>query len=236
VVVVITEQLKDRWAGLGADPVVIANGCSSSTSSPRPGLGVVVDLPRPVVGLVGQLSERIDMSLLEAVAGAGYSLLLVGPRDQRWEASRFADLVARPNVLYAGEVPAAAVPSYLAKIDVGITPYRDSAFNRASFPLKTLEYLSAGIPVVTTDLPSARWLRWNSAETLGNSAVDCALAIADNRGSFVDAITRICKRHDTVSCRRLAAQHSWSGRAELLAGVIVLPPIPSPDSPGTAIR
>ena len=50
------------------------------------------------------------------------------------------------------------LPSYLRVIDVGLTPYSQSDFNRASFPLKTLEYLAAGRPVVASDLPANRWL------------------------------------------------------------------------------
>ena len=37
-------------------------------------------------------------------------------------------------------------------------PYGRTEFNKHSFPMKTLEYLSAGRPVVATSLPAIRWL------------------------------------------------------------------------------
>ena len=62
------------------------------------------------------------------------------------------------NVTWEGEIPAVEVPARLAGAAAGITPYADTEFNRSSFPLKTLDYLSAGLPVVSTDLPAARSL------------------------------------------------------------------------------
>ena len=43
-------------------------------------------------------------------------------------------------------------------MDVGLVPYGMSEFNRWSFPMKALEYLSAGLPVVSTSLPAMQWL------------------------------------------------------------------------------
>jgi teichuronic acid biosynthesis glycosyltransferase TuaH len=219
VVSVVSPGLAEHWSDLGASPVVIPNGClaaiewSGDIPSPARELG------RPVVGLVGQLSERIDMDVLETIVDGGFSLLLVGPHDTRWERERFMALTARPGVHYAGRVPAEAVPSYLAAIDVGVTPYQDSAFNRASFPLKTLEYLAAGLPVVSSDLPSARWLRDSGGAT------DRMLAIAASKDEFVEAIRRLAKERqdgDAMACRALASQHSWSRRADALAASIGL--------------
>ena len=159
VLAVVSPRLAEHWSALGADPVLIPNGCFPVDAAGAGAAPADTGLARPVVGLVGQLTERINLRLLDAVAAAGLSLLLVGPYNPRWEPQRFAALIARPNVRYAGRVPAGEVPSYLAAIDVGLTPYADTPFNQASFPMKTLEYFSAGLPVVSTDLPGSRWLR-----------------------------------------------------------------------------
>lgn len=191
-----------------------------------------------MVGLIGQLSERIDLEVLDAIAAAGFSLLIVGPRDPRWEQQRFHELIGRSHVHYAGPVPAEAVPSYLAAIDVGITPYRDTPFNRASFPLKTLEYLGAGVPVVSADLPAARWLRADLTSGDHAATPDQVLALARSNAEFADAIrsmvagpTRSCRGpvrygRDQVragQCVALAARHTWSSRADAFASTIGLP-------------
>jgi teichuronic acid biosynthesis glycosyltransferase TuaH len=211
----------------------------------------VRNLPRPVVGLIGQLSERIDLDVLDAIAGAGFSLLIVGPLDPRWGQQRFNELIGRSHVHYAGPVPPSAVPSYLAAIDVGITPYRDTPFNRASFPLKTLEYLGAGLPVVSTDLPAARWLRadlaradpdrWDPARAEGVAAADQILALARANAEFPAAIRRMVAGQRYAApvrrgadghgrdqaragqCIAFAARHTWSRRAEEFASAIGLP-------------
>jgi teichuronic acid biosynthesis glycosyltransferase TuaH len=87
-------------------------------------------------------------------------------------------------------------------MQVGLVPYTLSEFNRASFPLKTLEYLAAGLPVVSTNLPATRWL-------------DTPLAtIADDHATFVAAVRAAATIPSSADERqRFAAAHSWESRA-----------------------
>jgi teichuronic acid biosynthesis glycosyltransferase TuaH len=233
VVAVVSPTLADHWSALGADPVLIPNGCSDSDPWPH-GKAAPTGLPRPVLGLVGQLSQRIDLNILTALSDAGFSLLLVGPQDPRWEPRRFSELTGRPGVHHTGRVPAASVPAYLAAIDVGITPYTASDFNRASFPLKTLEYLAAGRPVVSTDLPGARWLlpalsRAGLAVTRERPAD--IMTLASTPAEFVSAVSRMVpgpreeqEQARREQCRAFAARHSWARRADALAAAIGFTP------------
>ena len=130
------------------------------------------------------------------------------------------------------------MPAYIAATDIGITPYVDSPFNRASFPLKTLDYLSAGRPAVTTALPTAQWLYEDLLSANQGSAPDRILALASDRHAFIKALRRIVgdpEKGDTRAtgradlepahaecCRAFAARHSWSRRADDLAAAIGL--------------
>jgi teichuronic acid biosynthesis glycosyltransferase TuaH len=238
VVAVVSPPLADHWSALGADPVLIPNGCHPAPGPVQAGPAGPADLPGPVVGLVGQLSERIDLGILTALADNGFSLLIVGPHDSRWEPRGFAALTARPGVCFTGRIPAEAVPSYLAAMDIGITPYTASPFNRASFPLKTLEYLGAGLPVVSTDLPGSRWLLDDLASA--DRADDQIMALASTPADVVAAVRRMVgepgdpaqtdpeaatggselSRSDR--CRLFAARHSWARRADVLAAAVGL--------------
>jgi teichuronic acid biosynthesis glycosyltransferase TuaH len=240
VVGAISLQLADRWAALGTKPVLIPNGCHIVRGSIDTLPSAARDLPAPVVGLIGQLNERIDLDLLNGIVDTGISLLVVGPCDPRWEPQRFAALIARPHVHYAGPVPMEAVPSYLAAIDVGIAPYVDSSFNRASFPIKTLEYLGAGRPAVSKDLPAARWLRDDLARSDQAAFADQILALASGSAEFIAAVRRMAgdlgrpalANRDLDStglapatadyCRAFAERHSWPRRAEAFAAAIGL--------------
>jgi teichuronic acid biosynthesis glycosyltransferase TuaH len=226
VVVALSPLLAQRWSALRRAAVpVIPNGCTPVTASARRLPSAIADLPRPVVGLVGRLNARIDLDLVEAIADAGFSLLLVGWHDSRWEPRRFRALTGRPGVHYVGRVAQEEVPSYIAATDVGITPYLDSPFNRASFPLKNLDYLSAGRPAVSTTLPAARWLLDDLTGDHRDVDPRAILALADDRVSFVAAVRRIAgdpapDRGDR--CRAFAARHTWSRRADSLAALIGL--------------
>ncbi len=232
-VVAVSPVLAQRWTARGARRVaLLPNGCDAAAgaqvdSAPAPvglplglPLGLPVGLPgdrpgdRPVVGLVGQLSDRIDIELLAAVAALDCTLLIVGPYRAGWEPERFAALVSRPNVIHVGAVPATALPSYLGAIDVGLTPYRDTPFNRASFPLKTLEYLAAGRPVVSTDLPATRWLSTDLVSTARTPA-EFAAAVRHTLPGARDP--RLVARR-----RSFAGQHSWPRRAAEFARLIGL--------------
>ncbi len=113
---------------------------------------------------------------------SGLSLLMVGPRDPRWEPERFERLIASPHAQWVGLKPFEALPGYLRLIDVGITPYQDTAFNRASFPLKTLEYLAAGRGAVSSDLPATRWLQTDLVQVASGPAAFAA-AVLDGGGA-----------------------------------------------------
>jgi glycosyltransferase involved in cell wall biosynthesis len=204
-----------RWQSEGCDVELIPFGSDPEsfarveTDCPAP----IGDLVPPVAVLVGQLNERVDPALLEAVADRGVSLLLVGPADE--DASAWvAPLAARPNVEWVGAQPFAALASFLAHAQVGLVPYANSAFNRGSFPLKTLEYLSAGLPVVASDLPATRWLE----------ASPDLVAIADRPAAFADAVVAAAGKSLTPATRELrrsfARGHSYEQRAaDLLAAI-----------------
>jgi len=231
-VIVVSSELASRWSSMGAKPVVIPNGCWPLAEVTNPPQSDHLNLSHPVVGLVGRLSDRIDIGVLEAIVEAGQSLLIVGPVDLRWEPERFRRLVSRPEVHYAGSVPQADVPRYLAMADVGLTPYRDTPFNRASFPLKTLEYMSAGLPVVVGDLPESRWLRRDLEETLPLDQADQVLVLAADRQDYVQAIRGLNVGGADAVARRVAfaQRHSWPGRAERFAAEMGLSAVRDPES------
>lgn len=220
-VLAVTPELANRWRPLGADPVLLPNGCDPDAYrdvdrvSPAP---LPDGFPMPVAGVIGQLNNRLDADLLTAVADAGLGLLLVGPRDPGWLPGRWDDLVARPNVHHTGAVPFAELPRWLARMDVGLTPYTDTPFNRASFPLKTLEYLAAGRPVVGSALPATKALAIQVPDVIavaGPAAFARAVMTAADLPRTPDVVAR---RRRIVEVR-----HSWASRATRLAGLLGLP-------------
>lgn len=207
-----TEELRAQ----GVAAAHLPNGCDADFYTAVDGAPDPPDLalPAPIAGFVGRLNHRTDLSLLEAIAAAGISLLLIGPRDSAFEPERFEALCARENVAWLGARRFEELLPYLKRIDVGIVPYADTQFNRNSFPLKTLEYLAAGRPVVSTPLPALRWLDTD------------LITLAAGPEDFVAAVLRQApeaRRPGLVEARRaVARRHSWAARAAQLAGLLGL--------------
>jgi teichuronic acid biosynthesis glycosyltransferase TuaH len=216
-VLAVSAELRERWQALGADPVVFPNGCDFEAYArldnlePAP---VPAGFPSPVAGAVGLFTERVDVRLLQAVADTGIGLLLVGRRDPGWSRAEADALLRMPNVHHAGAVPFTELPHWYARMDVGLTAYSDSAFNRASCPLKTLEYLAAGLPVVSTDLPASRMLRRETRE----------VRIATGYEAFATAVCAAARAPNGPQAVRerqaVAERHSWTARAAEFARLV----------------
>jgi glycosyltransferase involved in cell wall biosynthesis len=108
---------------------------------------------RPVAGFVGALDpHKVDLELVRSVAGRlpDWDITLVGPHEPYG-----ADLSGLPgNVHVRGGVDRQDLPGVIAGFDVGVIPYRRNGYTGSVFPMKLFEYLAAGLPVVSTPLPS----------------------------------------------------------------------------------
>ena len=196
-----TAALTSRGAGRRTAHAVIPNGC------PEPPTGMPAAPREPAACLVGQLNERLDLDVLEAVQAAGIAMTVIGPRTDRSPAygRRLDAFLAAENVHWMGQLSADELRGQLTRFGVGLTPYADSSFNRASFPLKTLEYLSAGLAVVSTDMPSARWLN-TGLISLHSDPEEFALAV---RAALAERTDRERERLR----KQFAAGHTWAARA-----------------------
>lgn len=186
-------------------PVVLPNGCMPAhISGDRP------PNRRATAALVGQLNERLDFDLLDQLAGSGVKIEVIGPRRERDARSRarLDRFLTADGVSWLGEIPEDETLARMGTMAVGITPYADNAFNRASFPIKTLDYLAAGMHVVSSDLPAARWLnsKW----------VDIAASPANFVALVQQALRSAQTEQDIASRRSFAAGHTWDARAKQL--------------------
>lgn len=216
-IVAVNEGATQRLRERGLPAAFVPNGCDSDLFADVDNVAAASDvrLPSPIAAFVGHLNSRTDLALLEGVADSGMGLLLIGPKDSAFETERFARLVARSNVAYLGRRPFEQLPSYLKLVDVGLVPYGATEFNRWSFPMKTLEYLAAGRPVVATSLPATKWLNTD------------LVTLADTPGDFAASArqqAKLARQPELVARRRaFASKHSWADRAERLVQLLAQP-------------
>lgn len=180
---------------------VVPNGLelpsgAGRATGPRP--AELADVRGPVLAYVGNLSDRIDVGLLEAIATArpGWTIVLVGSahRDRSILA---LDRLA--NVRFLGVKPYPEVQRLLQHVDVGLIPHVDNEMTRAMNPLKAFVYASAGVPIVASPVA-------NLAE-LGD-----LLTVADGPDGFLDAIEAALAAGRPAPDLAVLGPHAWDER------------------------
>ena len=157
---------------------------------------------RGVIGYYGAIAEWFDLDLVRAVALAHPDalVLLVG-NDTAGAGKALADL---PNVRLTGEVPYAELPYWLHGFDVCLLPFKVIPLTLATNPVKVYEYLAAGKPVVSVDLPEM-------------AQFDGLVRVAADHGGFVDAVAATLAegpKQGADARQAFAASQTWAHRAE----------------------
>lgn len=164
---------------------------TSVTGVKPPAVGRRVrDKPGTVVAFLGTFDPVLNdfdlmLKAIGLVSTPGCRLVMAGARNpEEIEAMR-----ARATRLGVGDrvevlpwLSAPELEALKARIDVGLAPLALNNRNRGCTPLKVLEYLSAGIPVVGSDLPSIR-------DLLGDNST--GLVAAGTPASWAAAIGQI---------------------------------------------
>jgi len=156
-------------------------------------------IPKPIIGYYGLIRDWFDFDMLKEifVDHPEWSLVLIGMSDT--ETSTISNL---PNVYILGPRPYESLPKYLRGFDVCIIPYGKTEITINANPLKLLEYLSSGKPIVTTDLPSVYPYKKG-------------LYIAKDTKEFEKFINRALSEDDIVLSRSrssIGAANSWDSR------------------------
>ncbi len=169
------------------------------------------DLPRPIIGYFGTVSDRLDLDLLDKVARRfpQATLAVVGPVHL----SESVLPRGAGNVRYLGLKPHARLPGYAQAFDVGLIPFRLTEAALKLNPVKTLEYLAAGLPVVSTAIPDV--VRFFSD----------AVSVAADADEFAEMVGRCLDAPDPARREaglELARRGSWEAMTrrinELVAG------------------
>ncbi|GAB4204419.1 MAG: glycosyltransferase [Roseiflexaceae bacterium] len=171
----------------------------------------------PVVGYVGTLSQTthnvgllLDAFALLVQRLPAARLLLAGDGEDRAALERQAThqgLAGR--ALFVGPVPYPQVPLYLAQADVTVDPVGDDPVAAGRSPLKIVESLASGVPVVTGRVG-------DRGELLGEAglltAPGSAAALAEALESLLEQPERRARMAEAA--RTQAAHNTWDRLAE----------------------
>ena len=195
-----------HFFGCGVD----AKHFGAARLSTTPVAADIAGLPGPVLGYYGVIDERLDYSLIGRIAtdNPHASVVMVGPVvkvDPR-------DLPQAPNLHWMGQRDYAQLPQYVKGYDVCLMPFALNEATEYINPTKTLEYMAAGKPIVSTAV----------ADVVHNFTP--VVSVARSPEEFVALVRRAAEAPDAALVARgleQAGNASWESTVAQMRKLIV---------------
>jgi len=136
-----------HFFGCGVDAEHFAKARDARTPVPED-LSTIRKPGVRVAGYYGVIDERLDYDLIVRLASTDPALhvVMVGPTAKVDPGT----LPQRPNLHWLGARPYSSLPAYVHGFDVCIMPFALNDATEYINPTKTLEYMAAGRPIVST--------------------------------------------------------------------------------------
>jgi glycosyltransferase involved in cell wall biosynthesis len=169
----------------------------------------IVEIPEPIIGYIGVIDERINLNLIHETARAlpEISFVMIGPLakiDDR-------DLPREHNIYYLGMKSYNELPHYLERIKISMMPFALNEATEFISPTKTLEYMAAGKPIISTAIKDV---------TRDYSHI---IDIVNDSTEFENAINNILshdKTLDSVKYQEILTRTSWDATTEKMLHLI----------------
>ncbi len=144
-----------------ANTVLVRHGVDWShfrTAVDRPGPvpAELAPLPRPILGYFGLIArDWVDLDLIVHTARRfpHASIVMIGKTTMSVTA-----LEQLPNVHLLGRQPYEVLPAFCRGFDAALIPFPLNEATLNANPLKAREYLAAGLPVISTEIPEVQAL------------------------------------------------------------------------------
>lgn len=190
----------------GVDFEHFARACLDTLEIPED----IVRLPRPIIGFHGLIASWVDIVLIEKIARKhpDWSVVMLG-KMQTHDGTRNFDRAIK-NIHWLGRKEYRELPAYCKAFDIGIIPFVVNELTINANPLKMREYLAAGLPVVSSDIPEAR--------TFGN-----LVCVGHDHDHFISQLEFIVERITTgpnISRSLQMRGESWDARVEELSTLV----------------
>ncbi|MGA9649164.1 glycosyltransferase family 1 protein [Pedobacter sp.] len=166
------------------------------------------------LGFFGVIDERFDLELIEGLSRKrpDWHIILIGPVVK-------IDPITLPkgaNIHYLGQKNYSELPAYISGWDVALIPFAINESTEFISPTKTPEYLSAGIPVISTPI----------RDVILPYGIKKLVHIASDTDGFIDAVEAILKQGDKTEWLNKVDEFlkdiSWDSTQEFMAAQLAL--------------
>ena len=152
------------------------------------------NIPRPRMGFFGLIRDWVDIVLLAQIARKrkDWHFVIIGDGDSTVDLSSYQTL---SNMHFLGRKPYTELPAYCRHFDVGLIPFKVNDLTYAVNPIKLREYLSAGLPVVSTPMPEVKLYEHlveiaDTVEDFEQSLEICLQSTETDRTARLDAMAK----------------------------------------------
>lgn len=173
-----------------------------------------------VCGYFGHLYPGRGIEVVEAMAAARPDVLFLVYGGTEADLAVRRSTCRLDNLCFMGHVPHPAARELMCLMDVLLMPYQESVSigvaghdtARWMSPMKMFEYLGAGVPIISSDLPVLR-------EVLSD-ARNALLASPSDAGAWISALARLdnnpalAARIGSTAHVEYQEKHTWTRRAE----------------------
>ena len=158
----------------------------------------IKSIERPIVGYIGVIDERINLLLLQEIAQLQpeVSFVMIGPLAKIGD----EDLPRASNIHYLGMKKYKELPGYLRAFDIAMMPFALNESTEFISPTKTLEYMAADKPIISTPIKDV-------VRDYAN-----ALEVINSPEEFSEAIQKLLlaeSTHDSDRYEEILRKTSW---------------------------
>ena len=166
------------------------------------------NIPRPRLGFFGLIRDWVNLDLIAEIATKMpiWHFVFIGDADSSVDIGRYTNM---PNMHFLGRRPYRDLPAYCQHFDVGLIPFKVNELTYAVNPIKLREYLSAGLPVVSTPMPEVQ---------LYAKFVEIAESAVDYQNSI-----KTCLMKTKTDCEeqvRTMSFETWEAKMEQIGRVL----------------
>lgn len=158
----------------------------------------------PRIGYIGRINCKVDFDLVDRLAQAHreWSFIFVGPFvGDKEEKLQFDRLLANSNVYWLGLKTVKELPAYYAALDISMLCYVLRHWIMDGSPLKLVESLAAGVPVITA--ATAGCLQYERYVRIAKNFNDWEIAIREILSTGTSAV---------IDGKEFAATQTWNAK------------------------
>jgi glycosyltransferase involved in cell wall biosynthesis len=207
---------------LPRESILLHNACDFDLFSSTASMGHLSHLPKPIVGFFGSLADWLDTDLIHTAAlkFPDWSFVFIGPHLFSTSAAeiKWLKVTSLPNITVIPSLEPRPLAEHLAEFDVAIMPFLDIPVTRSMNAVKLYEYLAAGKPCISRDLPEVRHL------TASDSSAADLIALYRTPTQFFECLREAVTATDPELVKRrqsFAQRNDWSRRIDVLSAKLI---------------